>query len=56
MIVYQALSKTINKSISEILNNKTIFLEKHTGLLKAMAKRNAIIIKGNGKGTKYRIN
>lgn len=30
MIIYQALSKNINKSISEIMNNKTIFWNRFT--------------------------
>ena len=56
-IVYNILSKTKAKPISEIMASPTLTFGKSkvTELLKSMADRNVVIIEGNGKGTKYKI-
>ena len=56
-IVYNILSKTKAKPISEIMASPTLTFGKSkvTELLKSMADRNVVIIEGNGKGTKYRL-
>ena len=56
-IVYNILSKTKAKPISEIMASPTLTFGKSkvTELLKSMADRNVVLIEGNGKGTKYRV-
>lgn len=54
-IVYQILSKTMPKSISEIAAAVPFGRSKTAGLLKAMAEKQYITIEGKGRGTKYKI-
>lgn len=53
--VYQTLSKTILKSISEIAPQVPFGKSKTTQLLKEMSKKGVIVIEGKGRGTKYMI-
>ena len=57
LVVYSALSKNINKSISEIMSTPGIRFGKSkvTELLKAMSGKGIVLIEGTGRGTKYRI-
>lgn len=56
-IVYNILSKTKAKPISEIMASPTLTFGKSkvTELLKSMAAKNVVTIEGIRKGTKYRI-
>lgn len=53
--VYQTLSKTILKPISEIAPQVPFGKSKTTQLLKEMSKKGVIVIEGKGRGTKYMI-
>ncbi len=54
-VVYKQLSKSVPKSISEIMNTVPFGKSKTTKLLQDMAKKNQVKIEGNGRGTKYRL-
>jgi len=54
-IVFNQLSKSVPKPISEITNHAPFGKSKTTKLLQDMAKKNLIIVEGNGRGTKYRL-
>ena len=49
--VYQTLSKTILKSISEIAPQVPFGKSETTQLLKEMSKKGVIVIEGKGRGT-----
>lgn len=53
--IYEILSKTMLKSISEIAPYVPFGKSKTTQLLKEMRKKGVVIIEGRGRGTKYRI-
>ena len=55
MIIYKTLSKNIEKSISEIMSDKTIVFGKSKvkNILKTMAEKGVVNIEGSGRGTKY---
>jgi ATP-dependent DNA helicase RecG len=55
-IVYGVLSKTLPKSISEILVSVPFSKSKTTMLLKRLSEKKIVTITGNGRGTKYRSN
>lgn len=57
LAVYNALSKNINKPISEIMSSPSIEFGKSkvTEILKRLANRKIVDIEGTGRGTKYRI-
>lgn len=52
--VYKVLSKTMPKSISDIVKEVPFGKSKTTGILKRLAERNEITVVGNGRGTKYK--
>ena len=52
-MVYNILSKTMLKSISEIAPYLPFGKSKTTQLLKDMAKKGVVIVEGRGRGTKY---
>ena len=54
-IVYEVLSKTLPKSISEIAGAVPFGKSKTTMLLKRLAEKKVVTITGNGRGTKYRL-
>ncbi len=56
MIVYETLSQSIKKSISEIMKEKDIVFGKSKvkEILKSMAEKGVVCIEGEGRGTKYR--
>ena len=54
-IVYEALSKTFPKSISEIVAAVPFGKSKTTMLLKRLADKKTVKIIGNGRGTKYKL-
>ena len=51
--VYKALSRTMLKSIREIMPDVDFGKSKVTQLLKEMNKKGVVIIEGKGRGTKY---
>ena len=55
-VIYKILSKTMPKPISEIEPYVLFGKSKVTKILKEMVKKGVVIIKGKGRGTKYRIN
>lgn len=52
-IVYQILSETMLKPISEIAPYVPFGKSKTTQLLKNMIKRGLVVVEGKGRGTKY---
>lgn len=52
-IIYQILSKTMLKPISEIVPYVEFGKSKTTKLLKEMSEKGVVEIEGKGKGTKY---
>ena len=56
-IVYDVLSKTMARPISDIMSSSNISFGKSkvSELLKSMEKKGVVSIEGNGRGTKYRI-
>lgn len=56
-IVYDVLSKTMARPISDIMSSSNIQFGKSkvSELLKSMEKKGVVSIEGNGRGTKYRI-
>lgn len=54
-IVYEVLSKTLPKSISEIAGAVPFGKSKTTILLKRLEGKKVVTITGNGRGTKYRL-
>ena len=56
MIVYETLSQSIKKSISEIMKEKDIVFGKSKvkEILKSMVEKGVVCIEGEGRGTKYR--
>ena len=54
-IVYGVLSKTMPKSISEILASVPFSKSKTTMLLKRLSEKKIVTIIGNGRGTKYKL-
>lgn len=56
-IVYDVLSKTMARPISDIMASSNIWFGKSkvSELLKSMEKKGVVSIEGNGRGTKYRI-
>lgn len=56
-LVFSALSKNINKPISEIMTSPNIGFGKSkvTEILRRLADKKLIVIEGTGRGTKYRI-
>ena len=54
-IVYEVLSKTLPKSISEIAGAVPFGKSKTTMLLKRLGEKKVVTITGNGRGTKYRL-
>ncbi len=54
-MVYKILSKTILKPISEIAPYAPFGKSKTTQLLKNMEQKGMVIVKGKGRGTKYKI-
>ena len=54
--VYEALSKSQPKSISEILVSVPFGKSKTTILLKRLSEKKIVTMTGNGRGTKYRLN
>ena len=52
-IVYQILSETMLKPISEIAPYVPFGKSKTTQLLKSRMKKGVVIVEGKGKGTKY---
>ena len=54
-IVYEVLSKTMPKSISEITDMIPFGKSKVTTLLKNLARKNYVSVTGNGRGTKYKL-
>lgn len=54
-VVFDVLSKTLPKSISEITDAVPFGRSKTKTLLESMADKNYISIVGNGRGTKYRL-
>lgn len=57
MKVYELLSKSIYKQMSEILSSPSLEFGKSkvTELLKKLQEKGIVEIEGNGRGTKYRI-
>lgn len=53
--IYNALSKTMPKSISEVMQSAEFGKSKVSGLLKALNKKGMVYIEGKGRGTKYHI-
>ena len=53
--IYQILSKTMLKPISEIVPYVEFGKSKTTQLLKDMGKKGVVKIEGRGRGTKYMI-
>ena len=51
--IYNILSKTMLKSISEIVPYVEFGKSKTTHLLKEMSKKDVVKIEGRGRGTKY---
>ena len=54
-VVYEVLSKTMPKSISEITVMTPFGKSKVTTLLKSLARKNYVSVIGNGRGTKYKL-
>ncbi|ESL03155.1 divergent AAA domain protein [Catonella morbi ATCC 51271] len=54
-VVYEVLSKTMPKSISEITDMTPFGKSKVTTLLKNLIRKNYISVTGNGRGTKYKL-
>ena len=54
--VYESLSKSQPKSISEILVSVPFCKSKATILLKRLSEKKIVTMTGNGRGTKYRLN
>ncbi len=56
-IVYDVLSKTMARPISDIMASSSISFGKSkvSELLKSMEKKGVVSIEGNGRGTKYRV-
>jgi len=54
-VVYEVLSKTMPKSISEITDMTPFGKSKVTTLLKRLARKNYVSVTGNGRGTKYKL-
>ena len=54
-VVYELLSKTMPKSISEITDMTPFGKSKVTTLLKSLARKNYVSVTGNGRGTKYKL-
>ena len=54
-VVYEVLSKTMPKSISEITDATPFGKSKVTTLLKSLARKNYVSVTGNGRGTKYKL-
>ena len=54
-VVYEVLSKTMPKSISEITDMTPFGKSKVTTLLKSLARKNYVSVTGNGRGTKYKL-
>ena len=54
-IVYEVLSKTLPKSISEIAGAVPFGKSKTTMLLNRLEEKKVVTITGNGRGTKYRL-
>lgn len=54
-VVYEVLSKTMPKSISEITVMTPFGKSKVTALLKSLARKNYVSVTGNGRGTKYKL-
>jgi hypothetical protein len=54
-VVYEVLSKTMPKSISEITVMTPFGKSKVTTLLKSLARKNYVSVTGNGRGTKYKL-
>ena len=54
-IVYEVLSKTMPKSISEITDMTPFGKSKVTTLLKSLVRKNYVSVTGNGRGTKYKL-
>jgi len=52
-VVYQLLSKTMNKSIGELTPYVEFGRSKVASLLKSMAEKGVIAVEGRGRGTKY---
>ena len=52
-LILKALSKTVLKSISEIVPNTPFSKSKVTSLLKELEKKGVILIQGKGRSTKY---
>lgn len=53
--IYNALSKTMPKSISEIMESVEFGKSKVSGILKDMNRKGILYIEGKGRGTKYHI-
>ena len=56
--IYDHLSRNISKPINEVMSSKDIRFGKTkvTNLLKDMSDRGIVVVEGNGRGTRYRIN
>ena len=54
-VVYEVLSKTMPKSISEITDMTPFGKSKVTTLLKNLIRKNYVSVTGNGRGTKYKL-
>lgn len=54
-VVYEVLSKTMPKSISEITDMTPFGKSKVITLLKSLARKNYVSVTGNGRGTKYKL-
>lgn len=54
-VVYEVLSKTIPKSISEIVAAVPFGKSKTTILLKHLGEKKIVTTTGNGRGTKYKL-
>lgn len=54
-IIYRVLSKTLPKSISEILVSVPFSKSKTTVLLKRLCGKKIVTITGNGRGTRYKL-
>ncbi|KSV58117.1 helix-turn-helix domain-containing protein [Acetivibrio ethanolgignens] len=53
--VYEILSETLPKPISEIMTGVPYGKSKVTEILKRMVNAGVVKIKGNGRGTKYHL-
>ncbi len=54
-LVYNTLSKTTAKSISEIMENIPFSRSKTASILKELASQNYVTVVGRGRGTKYKL-